>query len=61
MVKATPRVNQKTYDKTNFVIELREMTRREILSSGGYYPITVSEGVDQVIALLNERGLTHSH
>ena len=30
------------------------MNQREIISSGGYYPITVNEGVDQVIALAGD-------
>jgi len=45
-------VKNTTNDTTvNLVIELRELNRREILSSGGYYPVIVNEGVDPVSAL----------
>jgi len=41
-----------TNDTTvNLVIELRELNRREILSSGGLIAVTVNEGVDPVSAL----------
>ena len=54
MAAITPVKNTTNDSTVNLVIELREMNRREILSSGGYYPITVNEGVDQVIALAGE-------
>jgi|TARA_B100001996_G_scaffold213898_1_gene164285 outer membrane protein insertion porin family len=54
MAAITPIKNTTNDSTVNIVIELREMNRREILSSGGYYPITVSEGVDQVIALAGD-------
>ena len=54
MAAITPVKNTANDSTVNVVIELREMNRREILSSGGYYPITVSEGVDQVIALAGD-------
>ena len=54
MAAITPVTNTTNDSTVNLVIELREMNRREILSSGGYYPITVNEGVDQVIALAGE-------
>ena len=42
-------VKNTTNDTTvNLVIELRELNRREILSSGGYYPVIVNEGVDPI-------------
>ena len=45
-------VKNTTNDTTvNLVIELRELNRREIISSGGYYPVIVNEGVDPVSAL----------
>ena len=50
----TPIKNTTNDTTVNLLIELREMNRREILSSGGYYPITVNEGVDQVIALAGD-------
>ena len=41
-----------TNDTTvNLVIELRELNRREIISSGGLIAVTVNEGVDPVSAL----------
>ena len=54
MAAITPVKNTTNDSTVNLVIELREMNRREILSSGGYYPITVNEGVDQVIALAGD-------
>ena len=54
MAAITPVKNTTNDSTVNIVIELREMNRREILSSGGYYPITISEGVDQVIALAGD-------
>ena len=54
MAAITPVKNTTNDSTVNLVIELREMNRREILSSGGYYPFTVNEGVDQVIALAGE-------
>ena len=54
MAAITPVKNTTNDSTVNLVIELREMNRREISSSGGYYPITVNEGVDQVIALAGE-------
>jgi outer membrane protein assembly factor BamA len=45
-------VKNTTNDTTvNLVIELRELNRREILSSGGYYPVIVNEGIMPVNAL----------
>ena len=45
-------VKNTTNDSTvNLVIELRELNRREILSSGGYYPVIVNEGIMPVNAL----------
>ena len=54
MAAITPIKNTTNDTTVNLLIELREMNRREILSSGGYYPITVNEGVDQVIALAGD-------
>ena len=54
MAAITPIKNTANDTTVNLLIELREMNRREILSSGGYYPITVNEGVDQVIALAGD-------
>ena len=54
MAAISPIKNTANDSTVNLVIELREMNRREILSSGGYYPITVNEGVDQVIALAGD-------
>ena len=54
MAAITPVKNTANDSTVNIVIELRQMNRREILSSGGYYPITVNEGVDQVIALAGD-------
>ena len=45
-------VKNTTNDTTvNILIQLRDLDQREILSSGGYYPVTVNEGVDQIISL----------
>ena len=54
MAAITPVKNISNDSTVNIVIELREMNQREIISSGGYYPITVNEGVDQVIALAGD-------
>ena len=54
MAAISPVKNISNDSTVNIVIELREMNQREIISSGGYYPITVNEGVDQVIALAGD-------
>ena len=54
MAAITPVKNTSNDTTVNLVIELREMNQREILSSGGYYPITVNEGVDRVISLAGD-------
>ena len=54
MAAITPVKNISNDSTVNILIELREMNQREIISSGGYYPITVNEGVDQVIALAGD-------
>ena len=54
MAAITPIKNISNDSTVNIVIQLREMNQRDIISSGGYYPITVNEGVDQVIALAGD-------
>ena len=45
-------VKNTTNDTTvNILIQLRDLDQREILSSGGYYPVIVNEGVDPISAL----------
>ena len=51
MAAITPVKNITNDTTVNLVIELRELNRREILSSGGLIAVTVNEGVDPVSAL----------
>ena len=51
MAALTPVKNTTSDTTVNLVIELRELNRREILSSGGYYPVIVNEGIMPVNAL----------
>jgi outer membrane protein insertion porin family len=51
MAAITPVKNITNDTTVNLVIELRELNRREILSSGGYYPVIVNEGIMPVNAL----------
>ncbi len=51
MAAITPVKNIINDTTVNLVIELRELNRREILSSGGLISVTVNEGVDPVSAL----------
>jgi len=51
MAAITPVKNTTNDTTVNLVIELRELNRREILSSGGYYPVIVNEGIMPVNAL----------
>jgi outer membrane protein assembly factor BamA len=51
MAAITPVKNITNDTTVNLVIELRELNRREILSSGGLIAVTVNEGVEPVSAL----------
>jgi len=51
MAAITPVKNITNDTTVNLVIELRELNRREILSSGGLIAVIVNEGVDPVSAL----------